>query len=366
MLNGARMTKITLRRAWFQVHKWLGLVLAIAIILISLTGAALVWDEPLDRWLNPARFVVSGQQLRPPADYVAAARAVLSPGERIASLRLPDGDGPVVIQATKPPAPGKGRGGPPSRTSVYLDPPTSRVLDTASSASGVLRILHNLHGSLMVPGIGRQIVGWIGVAMMVSTFTGIWLWWPMMGSWTRGFRWRRQPGTDANLHHLFGFWIALPLFVLSLTGVWISFPAFFGMFDGSSAGRQPQGRPQPVASPVMTIDAVLSLAGAKQPGALHQITWPTDKKPDWIVRIGVPAREIDVSDATGATHVKPIAPETTARLMRRIHDGTGMGLLWQSVIILGGLIPAGLAITGVIMWWRARGWRARVQARARS
>jgi uncharacterized iron-regulated membrane protein len=48
--------------------------------------------------------------------------------------------------------------------------------------------------------------------------------------------------------------------------------------------------------------------------------------------------------------------------MRRIHDGTGMGALWQTIIFLGGLIPALLAVTGLMMWLNAR----RSQARARA
>jgi len=50
--------------------------------------------------------------------------------------------------------------------------------------------------------------------------------------------------------------------------------------------------------------------------------------------------------------------------MRRIHDGTDMGIVWQVVVFLGGLLPAALAVIGVIMWWRARRWRG--EARARS
>src|SRR3546814_6548818 len=66
----------------------------------------------------------------------------------------------------------------------------------------------------MVPGVGRKIVGWLGVAMMISAFTGIWLWWPMVGRWSKGLRWRRHANLDTNLHHMAGFWISLPLFVL--------------------------------------------------------------------------------------------------------------------------------------------------------
>ena len=43
-----------------------------------------------------------------------------------------------------------------------------------------------------------------------------------------------------------------------------------------------------------------------------------------------------------------------ARLMRRIHDGTGMGLLWRVVIFIGGVIPAVLAVTGIMMWLNVR------------
>jgi hypothetical protein len=44
--------------------------------------------------------------------------------------------------------------------------------------------------------------------------------------------------------------------------------------------------------------------------------------------------------------------------MRRLHDGTGMGALWQTIIFLGGIVPAILAVTGIVMWLRSRGWRA--------
>src|SRR3546814_1014187 len=88
---------------------------------------------------------------------------------------MPEGNGPVVVAATQASkGPPRGR---PVRTMVYLDPPTAKVLDQAASNEGVLRVLHVLHGSLMVPGVGRKIVGWLGVAMMISAFTGLWLWW---------------------------------------------------------------------------------------------------------------------------------------------------------------------------------------------
>src|SRR3546814_13341004 len=88
---------------------------------------------------------------------------------------------------------------------LWLDPADAKVLAQAPSSAGLVRVLHNLHGQLMIPGVGRQVVGWLGVAMLISCVSGIWLWWTTVGSWLRGLRWRRHRNFDTNLHHLFGF-----------------------------------------------------------------------------------------------------------------------------------------------------------------
>ena len=356
------MTNLKLRRAWFQVHKWIGLTLAILIIPLSVTGAALVWDEALDHGLNPQRYAISGGAATDTQAYVDAAHAALKPGENIATMSLDDG-GPVVIAASQPAKSGKApMAGPPSRTTLWLDPPSARLLDRANSNTGLIRTMHMIHGSLMIPGVGRAIIGWIGVAMAFSCFTGLWLWWPTVGKWVRGLRWRRHRNLDTNLHHLTGFWVALPLFVLSLTGMWISFPGVFGG-GGPSAAQRGAPRPQPLAAPHLTIDTVIANAQGVKPGDWQQITWPTDRKPVWSVALADTRDSVTIDDATGVATLAPARPETTARLMRRIHDGTRMGALWQTIIFLGGLLPALLAVTGIIMWWRARAWKSELKVR---
>ena len=359
------MTKIGLRNAWFQVHKWIGLILAILIIPLSVTGAALVWDDALDHAINPQRYATSGATTLDPQRYVEAARGVLAPGERIATMTLPGAPGePVTIAASKA-GKGQGRGqrlqGPPARKMIWIDPPTARVLEAGDSGTGLIRTMHMIHGSMLIPGIGRQVVGWIGVAMLLSSVSGLWLWWPTVGRWARGLRWKRHRHTDTNLHHLFGFWIALPLFVLSLTGAWISFPAFFGGGPNTMGMRPGGARPVPLESPRLAVDTVIASAQAKAPGDVSRLEWPTDKAAVW--KVTMRGQTATVAEDTGIATLAGPERETTARLMRRIHDGTRMGLLWQSVIFLGGLIPAILAVTGIIMWWRARGWRARLAAR---
>ena len=68
-----------------------------------------------------------------------------------------------------------------------------------------------------------------------------------------------------------------------------------------------------------------------------------------------------MADADGVvTSPRPPRPETRAT-DARLHDGTGMGMAWQMIIFIAGIIPAALSITGIIMWLRSRGWRAKLK-----
>lgn len=362
-------SKRRLRALWFQVHKWIGLTLAVLIIPISLTGSALVWHDALDEVLNPERRSGARPALAP-SGYATAALRAAAPGEKLASLGYPEAAGPVVATLVRPA--GASPDARPVRTMLYLDPADGRVLDRAASDEGVVRILHVLHGSLMVPGMGRQIVGWVGVAMLLSSLTGLWLWWPLNGRVRRGLRWKRKPTISANLHHQSGFWICLPLAVLSFTGAWISFPAFFSTLSGDPAPQSAKDRARrmgavPLGDTRLTPDAALASAQSYETGALATVTWPTDKKAEWRIAYQRPGglAEVTVSEGNGrAKAPKGPEPETTARLMRRIHDGTGMGMAWQVIIFIGGIIPALLAITGIMMWWNLRKKRRATDVRS--
>lgn len=362
----AKNGKKRLRAAWLQVHKWIGLALAILIIPISLTGSALVWHDWLDAKLEPQRHQVTAPATLPASAYAEAAAKALQPGETLSGLRF-DADGsPVVATATKV-AEGGGR---PVRTSLWLDPRDASLIDRASGNSGALQVMHVLHGSLMVPGWGRTVVGWVGVFMFLSCLTGIWLWWPLSGSVVSGLKWKRRNTTNANLHYMSGFWVLFPLAMLSFSGAWISFPKLFGQLESrppasAGANRESALRARPLANPASSVDEAVAAARPFATGELVGISWPTDQKAEW--KIGFARKggtaEVPVADGTGsAKPPPPPQPETLARTMRRWHDGTGMGPLWQIVIFLGGIIPALLSVTGIIIWWRARKPRAKAVA----
>ena len=174
-----------LRRAWWQVHKWTGLFLMILLIPLGLSGAVLAWDDAIDHGLNPQRYAVHGPATQAPSFYAAAAGKVLQPDQRIAMIRYPDGTGPVVVMASKVSggdhkhggAGGKGDGGarkgPAQRTTLWLDPLDGHLLDQSKGDSSFVRLAHNFHGSLFVPGFGRSLVGLLGIAMFLMAVGGV-------------------------------------------------------------------------------------------------------------------------------------------------------------------------------------------------
>lgn len=380
-----------LRRLWLDVHLWIGVGLLIAIIPLSASGAILVWKDPLDRVLNPARYAVSEGAALPAGRYVVAAEQAFNGKADFTQVRLPAeaGDPVVVIGRLKGET---GPGGRPRNLNVWVDPATARVLDTADTSKSAMQWLHRLHGSLLIPEVGRKVVGWIGWAMFLSCATGLWLWWPRNGAVLKALRWRRGPSTLFNLHHMIGFWICLPLAVLSLTGVYISFPqtsrAVFGVeqSDGPSrgggdapkgdAGKASEKRGQggggqgggrfapPIDDPRMTVDQALAAVTPSADGRVVSISAPTrGKGPAWRVQVqregqSSPAT-IQVVDATGEVRSDrgQGGGDPVSRWMRNIHDGGDTGLIWQTVIVLGGVAPVVLSITGLVTWLRRRARR---------
>jgi uncharacterized iron-regulated membrane protein len=119
------------------------------------------------------------------------------------------------------------------------------------------------------------------------------------------------------------------------------------------------------------VRAAVARAEAATDGQAVALGWPTDQKAEWTVSVKPergPDTEVSVATANLATKVEAARgepPQTLARTMRQVHDGDGLPFVWQLIVFLGGVLPAGLGVTGVIMWWRARNWRGDLATRQR-
>ena len=206
----------------------------------------------------------------------------------------------------------------------------------------MLRLLHVIHActcNLMVPGGAGTIVGWIGVAMLLSSLTGLWLWWPLKGSVGADFA-----GTASR--------ISIRTFTSrQASGSRSRSPCSRSPACGSRFRRcsaVPRGGPPgvgPVALERHQPQCRASPGGG--PTAGNRSTSPRSpgrratRRFDGHNPRGTASRqEVKVANSDAKPSLVPAKPETLARTMRRIHDGTGMPLLWQLVIFLGGNLPA--------------------------
>lgn len=382
-----------LRRFWLDVHLWIGVGLFVALVPIGLSGAFLVWHDQIDEVIHPQRFAVSqGDTALAASAYLDAAREAYGDRATVTQLRLPQEPGqPVVVSGRvkgPPPAPGQR----PRSLTLWLDPATGNVLDMADPRGELIGVMHRLHGSLLIPGqgVGRKVVGWMGWAMSISCLTGLWLWWPRGSRILKGLRWRRSPSTMNNLHHLFGFWILVPLLLVSLTGVYISFPqtsrVLFGVGETPEApraqGKGPASRgaergpgganSPPLASPNLPIDMAVAAAMAEHPGGrLAAISLPTaGDRPAWRVQLMLEGQEepvqVQVSDGDGAIRKGrggggPGQADPISKWMRGTHDAQESRFPWQVLVFLTGVAPPLLGITGTVMWLRRRSRRSHLK-----
>lgn len=371
-----------LRRLWLNVHLWIGVGLAVLLVPISISGALLVWHDDIDAIISPHRYAVTGPEVaQPPSVYLAKASEAVAgqAGDlRATGVRYPEDPGyPVrVVTRAHENAASNAR---PRFVTVFLDPPTAKVLDVMEFRTSFIGFLHIFHENLTIPEYsGRQIVGWAGVGMLILSLTGIWLWWPRNGGLLRALRWTRSPRFTFNLHNMLGFWIAIPLAVVSQTGIYLSFPQTARQAMSSIAPMNPQG-PRDFAGTVvrqtaLTPERALELARQAAPDARPAMLFlPVEARggrgagPVWRVQLARSEHEnvtVIVDDRAGQATLAP-APQSgdrAAAWIRWIHEGSHSGPIWAVVVFLTGVFPPIFAVTGIIMWLRRRAGRKQLDA----
>jgi uncharacterized iron-regulated membrane protein len=316
----------------------------------------------LEALMHRDRYAVS-QGTRPLTTYLDAAAEAAGPSSQPFVLRFAD-SGPVTVSVRERPAE---RGARPRLLTIYLDPSTARVVDMVDFRSSFFGFLHRFHENLTIPEYsGRAIVGWVGVAMLIMSLTGLYLWWPRNSAWKSALRWRRGPGTASNLHHLLGLAISLPLALVSLTGIYLGFPQQGRAVLSSVAAMSPQARGG-FAAPLMrarqqTIDQVADIARASVPdGRVAAIFLPAEATQAWRVQMrrGDEPVTVTIDDRSGGATVAPALPgDRIAAWIRGLHDGSRGGLVWQVAVFLCGIFPAIFVVTGLMIWLQRRSRRA--------
>jgi len=350
------------------VHLWLGITLGALGIFIGITGSILVYDHAIDAWLNPARYAVTGTQAAlAPGEYLKSAAQALEGRARPFNLRMPEEEGmPVVVFAR-----GKERDGP-TRGAIrlYLDPPTGRVLDVPPGG-GFIAFVHAFHENLTLREYqGREIVGLVGFAMLISSLSGLYLWWPARGRLREALGMRGRFTLSRNLHYLSGFYCALVLAMLSFTGIWLAYVdagrAVVSVFSAVPP-RNVQAPEAAEGDKPLPLGKAIQTAQSLYPGApLAGVGLPAGPRGTYRVNLHTGGSRAPVNNAavfidprSGAV-LRNTGPATRSGgekflvVQRLLHTGDILGPAGRALLFVTGLLPALFVVTGTMMWLRQR------------
>ena len=401
-------------RYWLQqLHLWIGLILLLPLVMMGVTGAVLVYGHDIEHLLGqgepPAKTV---GEWRSPGELIEAARAASKDPTRIPiAVRWPMEVGePAAVRLSRPgmagerpqfrggqqgQAQGQAQGRVPTQSpfagslQILIDPVSLQVLETQQAMTGWLRFFHDLHGHLFIAGgLGRELVGWLGVALLVLGCSGLYLWWPRPGQWKAAFIVRRTAkGLRFNreLHGAVGIWSLVLFMLVNFTGVYLAFPqqisaAVNTVWPGRDMrAAMFQARVEPMRGvPPMGVNEAVELARSKVPDGRFLNAF-LSIRPDQAMRIGLiradhiegapiitviidPFRKsvVDVFDPRTMT-----TGERIIAWQRALHYGIGLGGGYKFLVFVSGVIIPVFAVTGFLMWWiKRRNRRAGERAKA--
>ncbi len=319
------------------LHKFPGLIAALLIAVMALSGAVLGVFPALEAVQAPA-------QSEPDLNVATLA-------DRIAIAY------PGVEQIRRAPS---GRitafyfdGGRPG--AVVIDPATGvGVADYEPSA--FRRWMTNLHRSLFLDDAGRLSAAAGAGALLVLSITGLMLTFRRVGGWRRFFSRLRGPLTG-RLHVEVARMTVAGLLLSSATALFMT----ASTFDLLPQGRVP-AFPTETSQQTGATPGTMSLLRETRVETLRALTFPYPNDPTDVFTLKTTAGEGYIDQGTGGMLVW-----TDAGLWHRVNETiymlhTGQGMAWLGVIL--GLMALGapfMAVTGVVLWVQARHARPQIK-----
>lgn len=402
-----------LRPAMVQVHRWMGLGMAIFLFIAGVTGAVISWDHELDEWLNPHlnRVPSTGPALSP----LALAREVEAryPQVQVTYVPLAIEPGHALALFVEPKVdPGTGRLFSPGFNQVFLDPATGMELGRREwgavwplGRENFVSFLYVLHYSLHLPawgGIehwGVWLMGIVALLWTLDCFTGLYLTLPKAGrrqdapraAAGAGHWWRRwapawkvrwgagAPKITFDLHRAGSLWAWGLLLMLAFTAFSLNlyrevfFPVMSLMSDvtpSPSDMRTPAPPEQPMAAAVpfeLVVPAAMQEAarrGWPEPAGavgydrsvdVHTVQFFYPEDEHGAGGVGPRALYLDGQDGRVLGIREPwqgTAADIFVQAQFPVHSGRILGLPGRVLVSALGLVVAMLSVTGVLIWWR--------------
>lgn len=385
----------------FWLHKWLGLASALVLTVVCLSGTVYVFRNEVVELLNPSAFKVEVPDTEAPLSLEALiAKVSEASGARPRSVTLdPRADRSWVFNVQRE---GDGRRG----SNLYVNPYTGEVLPSDHlRGNDFFFWVFRLHRWLLLDtSVGRPIVGWSTVIMLLLIVTGLVVWLPkkwgklkqrLVVHWRGGKR-----RFTFDLHSTLGFYSALLLFVMAFTGLFWSFDWSRQLiYDVLQVEAPQRGGSQAAPQRGGGSAAAPSASGAGQAGRVGDASEPQSGErnmvPDFlsyadllaradsllsykgVYRLSIPSEEdellrlskshsgffaysgsdqLELSRTDGTVRAlelfrdKPLNEQLAASI-KPLHTGEIFGTFSKILYFIACLIASSLPITGFILWW---------------
>lgn len=263
----------------------------------------------------------------------------------------------------------------------YTAQVTGKMLLTPSSdwlPATFIDCIFELHYDLLMPSeIGDVVVGVSAALLIISTLTGLIVWWPLTGKWWQALTFKSATGKvrfNYDLHKTSGFYTALVMLPVLFSGIYMVLPhnvvpvlelfssvTYRYWFQSTPPAQNahdigmdqavaitlrqyPQGRPHWIyGAPNPTQTYTVCQDGVDAPGSLLQ------RRCTVIDRYSGKILDLDDPSLPAAT-----AGEIFTHWQWPLHSGQAFGMTGRILVFITGLACPVLFVTGVIRWLQKR------------
>jgi len=233
-----------MRAAMLLVHRYVGLLLALFLVIAGISGSLLAWNEALEAAISPQLFRVTAPPAATRMDPLLLHAQVQAryPDALAARLPLEFSDGRSVLFALRPLSKSQKL----ANDQVFVDPYTGQTLgqrrwgNISQGMKNLMPFIYRLHYSLALDGIGTVLFGIVALLWTLDCFAGAWLTlpnkppsgeparrWP--ARWWQAWKFRSGSAykISFNLHRAGGLWTWAMLFVLAWSSVAFNLPQVY-------------------------------------------------------------------------------------------------------------------------------------------
>ncbi|WP_296225803.1 PepSY domain-containing protein [Ralstonia sp. UBA689] len=311
-----------------KLHSLPGLIAAIVLTIMALSGAVLSVKPAIDR----AAAVQPASGTLDVATLASRVKANIPGVEKIA--RKPSGDIVVYYSAAD------------GLAAQRIDPSTGAAIGPYAPSAG-MRWVTNLHRKLLLGDAGRAVAGVGAAFMLLLCASGLALLARRMGGWTRLLGRIRGSGLQ-RIHNEIARVALVGLTLSALTGVVMSLTTFGVLPEGGAAElAYPASAITPAPLPVSRLATLKSVDAT----ALRELTFPDPQNPRdlYALTTSEGAGYVDPSSGTSLAWRNNDAWQRFHETVYMLHTGEGM---WWLALLLGvasASVPV-LAVSGVWLW----------------